>query len=645
MEEEGGEKGEAFLDLVAQRWDRTRPRANTRRLEYIAGGLSFKPPVDRVKGAPPRLPAEAEGTLSELPAGPRTPVSAEAIRVELAERGYANAPLARYLDDALTKGADIHVRVNDDGLIGRYLAHEGTNWSSASQHPEAMQAAIDDAVARGVLIRTTAPVLPSPMAARLKKNGKIRPIADLSNSPDRPWSVNDGIPQEGRSAPTVTVSDVMATLAALPDLPEGQHYCGFSVDISNAYNLIPIRPDMCYLVGQYWEGAMYFASSLVFGLASAPLIFSALAAVVLWIITDELERITDNVGKQAPHRTCLGTVFVDDYLLVFPDQYATAVRDGILQLLQRLRVPVDPSKTQLGSRVTWVGYEWRLDTLRLHVEPKKQMDLLERLSGHLAAGQLSRNDARSLAGALQFTLVSCPPARVYLQRLYAAINSTQLRSNMITLSPPMRADLEFLSHVLEDNVGKAHIKVAPRVVIFTDAALDVGPPPTGHGGFYALSTDTDEVGFGHFDMPQCVTTDLKCDTEETVKISSTLYEYVGACVALDTLIVNTGLRDCAVTIVCDNRSLVETLSVGRAISPACNRALRALLATAAAAQISLFAVHLCRERQAIQIADSLSRSSQDMLRTALPSRRLVEWQPDPSRFRLSESQAQPGKAC
>jgi hypothetical protein len=276
-----------------------------------------------------------------------------------------------------------------------------------------------------------------------------------------------------------------------------------------------------------------------------------------------------------------------------------------------------------------------MDMMSLHVEEAKQTDLAARLEGHLAAGRLTRDEARSLTGSLQFVLFACTPSRHYLKRLYGAINTTSSRSNMITLSPQLRSDLEMLLDILKLNPGKAYFKTDPRVVIFTDAALSMEPTPTGHGGFYVLSADEETVRFGHFEMPACVLGTPAGPLEENVDVSSTLLELVGACVALDTLIRHTGIADRTVAIACDNLCLVHALTAGRAVAPTCNRALAKLLQTAAAAQITLLAVHLRRTRRAIQIADSLSRAQQEDLRAAFPNRPMVELLPQVADFRLA----------
>jgi hypothetical protein len=626
------DRGVEFIDLATQAAVATRPVPDTTRLDYIRG-IGFQPPSDRVAGAPPPLSPAAQASLRDIPAGPRTPISSRNLAHELDTRDFPNRPLRDYVIDILDHGADIHVRTNGD-VFGPHLATRGDNWATANENAAALTSAIDDMISRGVLVPTTAPVLVAPLALRFKKNGKPRGILDLSNSPANAPTVNKFIPEAGRSAPTVTVLDVLLSLNRLPTLPPGEEYVILSLDIQHAYNLIAIRPDQCHLAGHYWNGQTLMASNLVFGLASAPLIYSSLGAVILWLALDVIKKVTGNDGLPLDQQRVFGTVFVDDYLLVFEKKFATDVQAAVTTLLNdTLRVPTDPSKTQLSHRVLWVGYEWDVRDFSLHADPAKQRDLCERLNGYITKGKITRQEAQSLAGSLQFTLTAYPMSRAYLHRLYGAIHLDAKPKRIIRIGGKLRGDLLTLASIVASDRGRTPIKTSPDVFIFTDAAMKVGSPASGHAGFYMLRRDSPTVYFGHFEMPHCVTNSSNAG-DEALTISSTLFELVGASVALGTLTTLAGLRDCNVVVACDNKCLVESLTVGRAVAASTNRALCGLITTAAAANICLSAVHLLRDRPAIQIADDLSRSSQVKLRAAFPTRPLVELPVDTSHFTL-----------
>ena len=56
------------------------------------------------------------------------------------------------------------------------------------------------------------------------------------------------------------------------------------MDIEEAYRIIPIHPDNRDLLGIYWDGQVYVDTALPFGLRSAPLIFTALADGLQWVL-------------------------------------------------------------------------------------------------------------------------------------------------------------------------------------------------------------------------------------------------------------------------------------------------------------------------------------------------------------------------
>ena len=56
------------------------------------------------------------------------------------------------------------------------------------------------------------------------------------------------------------------------------------LDIKDAYRLIPVHPDDYHLLGISWRGETYIDRALLFGLRSAPKIFSAVADLVAWVL-------------------------------------------------------------------------------------------------------------------------------------------------------------------------------------------------------------------------------------------------------------------------------------------------------------------------------------------------------------------------
>ena len=56
------------------------------------------------------------------------------------------------------------------------------------------------------------------------------------------------------------------------------------MDIKQAYRNIPVHPDDRPLLGMLWEDKVYIDYALPFGLRSTPLIFTAVADAMQWIM-------------------------------------------------------------------------------------------------------------------------------------------------------------------------------------------------------------------------------------------------------------------------------------------------------------------------------------------------------------------------
>lgn len=71
------------------------------------------------------------------------------------------------------------------------------------------------------------------------------------------------------------------------------------MDITNAFTVLPVHPDLWRFFGVCWRGAHYFAVRLTFGYKSSPKIFNTLSETVCWILLNNhnisfLVRLLDN---------------------------------------------------------------------------------------------------------------------------------------------------------------------------------------------------------------------------------------------------------------------------------------------------------------------------------------------------------------
>ena len=164
-------------------------------------------------------------------------------------------------------------------------------------------------------------------------------------------SVNDGINRELCTFHYTSISDAATRLCTL-----GNGALLAKMDIEQAYHNIPVSPDDKYLLGISWENMVYVDQVLPFGLRSAPLIFSAVADALLWIM--QKRGVT-----WAIH-------YIDDLLTLGAPDSSECFRN--MQLMEetctRAGLPIEPSKS-VGPATFIVFLGIKLDsvsgTLRL----------------------------------------------------------------------------------------------------------------------------------------------------------------------------------------------------------------------------------------------------------------------------------------
>ena len=121
-------------------------------------------------------------------------------------------------------------------------------------------------------------VVTSRMAVISKSTpGKFRVIVDLSAPAHN--SVNDNIHRDLTHVAYSSINDAALLMHHL-----GKHALMAKIDIQDAYRLIPIHPMDRSFLGVTWQGGVYVDCQLPFGLASAPVVFSAFTEALEWIL-------------------------------------------------------------------------------------------------------------------------------------------------------------------------------------------------------------------------------------------------------------------------------------------------------------------------------------------------------------------------
>ena len=321
-------------------------------------------------------------------------------------------------------------------------------------------------VALGRIWRVLLAVLPSgiyisPLGIIPKKNkpGKWRLIVDLSSPQGA--SVNNGIDSEVLSL-SYTSLDHLAALV----VSEGRGAFLVKADIKEAYRMVPVHPEDQHLLGVLWEGIIYIDKMLPFGLRSAPIIFSALADAVQWILTNK------GIRK--------GLHYLDNFILVARNlQLALRQKEALLAVFRNLDIPIEVSKLEGPSTcLTFLGIEVDRVSFQLCLPKGKLASLKDSLSGMVEPRTITKKDLQSLTDLLQFATRVVRPGRPFLRRLYAMQDIGSHPNHFIRLNLPARADIMWWHIFMEEWNGVSLLwdlgLQAPDIQVYTDASGNWG---------------------------------------------------------------------------------------------------------------------------------------------------------------------------
>lgn len=170
--------------------------------------------------------------------------------------------------------------------------------------------------------------------AESKYSKKQRLIVDMSapHNDEGNHSLNDLIDKDQYSLQYVKIDDAINTIKLL-----GKGAWLIKTDITDAFKIMPLAPDMWPYHCIKWENGYYFFTRLVFGSRSSPKIFDILSNTVCWIAKNNY-----NI-KHILH-------LLDDFLVIVePNEDAESVKNTFLGIFNSLNIPLSDKKNH-GTR-------------------------------------------------------------------------------------------------------------------------------------------------------------------------------------------------------------------------------------------------------------------------------------------------------
>ena len=337
------------------------------------------------------------------------------------------------------------------------------NLLSAGEHPDVVEKYIQNELELGRLLQVPhEKCLPwvhsSPFGVIPKKHkpGKWRLIVDLS-APEK-HAVNSFIEKELCSLSYIAVEDV-AQLA----LQLGKGSLIAKADVKEAFRMVPVHPHDRLLLAMRWNGKLYLDKCLPFGLRSAPLIFTAVADALEWILRQ-------HGIKYVFH-------YMDDFMFIGKpaseecNEYL-ATAQGVFS---RLGVPLEAAKLEGPTTcISVLGIE--VDTIKQELRlPNEKLARLRDLS-RTWRGQKSckKRDLLSLIGTLQHAASVVRPGRAFVRRMIDLSTSRSHMEAWLRLNQEFCSDLEWWFQLASSWNGVSllapHKRECPDLEITSDAS-------------------------------------------------------------------------------------------------------------------------------------------------------------------------------
>ncbi len=267
----------------------------------------------------------------------------------------------------------------------------------------------------------------SPFGVIPKKNrvDKWRLILDLS-TPDK-YSVNDGVQKDLASLSYISVDDVMAEI-----LKKGRGTLLAKMDVKQAYRNIPVHPKDRHLLGMEWRGEVFVDMALPFGLRSAPLLFTAVADALQWIMQQKGVTWVEH--------------YIDDFITVgIPGRSECANNVAIMkEACDETGLPTEPEKDEGPATVIgFLGME--LDTEALEIRlPQDKLSLLQvALRAWRDRKACRKRELLSLIGSLSHACKAVRAGRSFLRRLIDLSTTVKALNRYVRLSASARSDIEW----------------------------------------------------------------------------------------------------------------------------------------------------------------------------------------------------------
>ena len=370
--------------------------------------------------------------------------------------GYPDPAFSNYILKGISEGFRIGYSYGTKPL--RSLSR---NLLSAEQYPSVVDEYLSAELAQGRIVEFSEEVKNihfSPFGVIPKKNkpGKWRLIVDLS-APEGS-SVNDAISREWCSLSYVSIDDVVECI-----LQKGRGAMLAKMDIKQAYRNIPVHPEDRALLGMKWQGRAFADKVLPFGLQSAPIIFTAFADDLQWLIQKQ--------GVESIFH------YLDNFITVGkPGSPECEINMKIMeQMCKDTGTPVEEDKCEgQATTIRFLGIELDTVAMEMRLPEDKLQQLRKQVHDWRGKKAVSKRELLSLIGSLQHACKAVRPGRSFMRRLIDLSKRATRLDHHLRLNLSARSDIQWWHRFAAEWNGTSMFmqvkRDVPDVVVTSDTS-------------------------------------------------------------------------------------------------------------------------------------------------------------------------------
>lgn len=424
-----------------------------------------------------------------------------------------------------------------------------------------------------------------------KYSKKQRLIVDLSaphDDPNHP-SINGLIDKEACSLTYVTIDHA---IKIIQELGQGAYMC--KADITDAFKLIPIKPEQWHLFGIKWQEQFYFYQRLAFGCRSSPVIFDHLSQAVCWIAQNNCN---------IPYILHL----LDDFLTISaPNSDGEDIMKRLCKIFKDLGIPLAAHKT--------VGPSTELEYLGIildsvNMEARLPEDKITRITAFLETTlekrSCTKRELLQLLGHLNFCTRIIKPGRSFISYLIKLSTTVKKLHHRVYLNKEYKEDIHMWLLFLRQWNGISMFydinwTTTYEMELYTDASSTIGFGAYYHGYWFAVK------------WPKFLLNEIQTTSDKAVSMAfMELYPIVAAVVLW-----GEQWRAKKILFYCDNLATVNIINKGRSKALHIMKLMRKLTWLAACCNFTFHAEHVPGVKN--NIADSLSRLQLQRFRQLAP---------------------------